>query len=38
MGITNLVNKQTCLDKYAMLLLEKIFCALRQVKVFSTLV
>jgi len=31
------VNKQTCSDKYAMSLLEEIFDALRQVKVFSTL-
>jgi hypothetical protein len=32
-----LVNKWTCLDKYAMPLLEEIFDALRQAKVFITL-
>jgi hypothetical protein len=31
------VNKQTHLDKYAMALLEEIFYALGQAKVFSTL-
>jgi len=31
------INKCTCWDKYAMLLLEEIFDALSQAKVFSTL-
>jgi hypothetical protein len=37
-GDYHLMNKQTRLDKYAMPLLEEIFDALVQAKVFSTLV
>jgi hypothetical protein len=36
-GDNRLVNKHTCLDKYAMLLLEEIFDALGYAKVFNTL-